>query len=269
MTGEAPPPEVDPAQQEANQAVATEEARIAEIEARIDQLSPGSTARNRAEQQLERANARLETRRRAAARTRVNRGIPADDTPPSARVNHYTRVPGSPELSRQEVSELRNYQTAAVKVEYMARRLARMMETMSALERAGGAIGINSDQMREARALHGRLSTEIRRMADMGVPQEFEMRLVNEQIPPPDSFGSAINGAEAYRALRRLSITERNQNMGAVGYTPAERLLVQDARGRRVRMYPSQLRAARTRNLAAGRHTDDPNLGFEVIGSGQ
>ena len=269
MTGEAPPAEVDEAQESAAQAVAAETARIEAIESRIDELSPGSTARNRAEQQLERANARLQTRRRAAARARVNRGIPPDETPAAARVNHYTRVPGSPELSRQEVSALRNYQTAAVKVESMSRRLARMMETMSGRERVGGAFGINSDQMREARALHGRLSTEIRRMADMGVPQEFEMRLVNEQIPPPDSFGAAINGAEAYRALRRLSVTERNQNMGSVGYTPAERLIVRDANGRRVRMYPSQLRAARTRNLTAGRHTDDPNLGLEVIGGDQ
>ena len=249
----------------AEEALAREEEGLRAIEEQVQSLPIGSSRRNRAEQQLERARERVATRRREAAAARVSRGMPRDYTPPNQRVNYYTRVPGSPELSQTEIGKLREYVQSSRQYVSIARQLARLGRQMSAAERVGGALNIDSDRMQRARQLHGRLSTLQRRMQNMGVPQAFEMALVNREVPPLDSVRSFINGVGAYESLVDIGTSEMRQNMAGMGYQLRPPLTVRDEQGRTRRMYPADVRARRLENLESGRFANDPNLGIEII----
>ena len=250
---------------EAEGALAREEEGLRAIEEQVQSLPIGSSRRNRAEQQLERARERVATRRREAGAARVSRGMPRDYTPPDERVNYYTRVPGGPDLSQPEIRELRQYVQSSRQYVSIARQLARLGQQMSAAERVGGAVNINSPRMRRARQLHGRLSTLQRQMQNMGVPQAFEMALVNREVPPLDSVNSLIGGVAAYESLVGIGTSEMRQNMAGMGYQLRQPVTVRDEQGRTRRMYPADIRARRLRNLQSGQFANDPNLGIEII----
>ncbi len=234
------------------------------LQAEAAAMPLGSSRRARAERSAREAETRVYDEEDRAALSRVSRGLPSAGRPQS-RISGYRRVVGGPRISTAQVGDGREFQTESRRIQRLARRMARLSREVGAMDAAGAAVGENSPEVYEANRTHNALSAAIRAAENMGVPQRFELEIVNRAIPPLTSWRGLLGAEDAYSGLANDSVESERRGLALMGYTPERPIRVRI--GDRVRhMTPSTIREMRDRNYRRNRYRDDPNLGIEVLG---
>lgn len=152
----------------------------------------------------------------------VDRAISEQEKNPEAvyKIPGWARNPGSPKLSGEQVERLRAGVGAFERLRSVSSRMEQLAQKITPAERLQAAVGVRSQRIQLAENLKQDAQTQLRIIGNMGVPQQFEMELVNKRAPALDSLEGWINGAGAYKALVESQRGQMQAAMGVYGYAP-------------------------------------------------
>lgn len=145
------------------------------------------------------------------------------DEPARYRIPGWSRRADAPEMQSGKVEKVRDGVVALRKMEAIAKRIKEIDRELGAMERIGGAVGLDSDLTAEQMQLQRSATTQLRIIANMGVPSLNEMAIVNQQAPELTSITGWLNGTARFGAMVKQMRMEMDQTMDVMGYDRAAR----------------------------------------------
>lgn len=130
-----------------------------------------------------------------------------------SQITGWDRAPNAPELKPVEAEGLRKTDAAAQQYRDALQRLKDANAKLGAGDYTQSTLlGKHTPAMAAAIAAHSNVLTKQRVLENLGTPQAAELKMVNKQVPAPDSFGGVMNGDAAYGAM----LNEYGQNHEAM-----------------------------------------------------
>jgi hypothetical protein len=129
-----------------------------------------------------------------------------------SQITGWHRRSDAPELKPVESEGLRKTDAAAQQYQDALQRLRDANSKLGASDYAQATVNKSTPAMAAAIAAHSNVLTKQRVLENLGTPQAAELKMVNAQVPPPNSFGGAVNGDAAYGAM----LNEYQQNHAAM-----------------------------------------------------
>lgn len=145
------------------------------------------------------------------------------DEPARYRIPGWSRRSDAPEMQASKVEKVRDGVVALRKMEAISKRIREIDAELGTMERIGGAVGLDSDLTAEQMQLQRSATTQLRIIANMGVPSLNEMAIVNQQAPELTSISGWLNGSARFGAMVRQMRMEMDETMDVMGYERAAR----------------------------------------------
>ena len=139
----------------------------------------------------------------------------------ASRVPGWERTADAPKMPPAEMTKRRDAAASLEKMRAIASRVEAIDSELSAADRMKGMAGIDTPLTAEQMQLQKAATTELRILANMGVPSLSEMAVVNAQAPELTTIRGWINGAVRFRSMVDAMERGMDAEMGARGYRRA------------------------------------------------
>lgn len=109
-------------------------------------------------------------------------------------------------------------------MEYNARELLALHEELGAMAKLGTLASLTDSEtaskIARARILHNDLTTAQRQLANMGVPQQYELELVESVLPQLGTINGILMAGHAYTSVLDEAPKKAARRMSKLGYVP-------------------------------------------------
>ena len=152
----------------------------------------------------------------------------------------YVRGEGAPELSNAEIKGVRETVSAMDRLRRLSRQMVSLSKKITPMEAQGARLGFYSNKMAQAMQIQKTLLTEMRKIQNTGVPQQFEIKMIEDQIPRLESMQGQLSTEKVYRNLEKTMRSSMESGLRAYGYERAPAKVYQLPSGRKLRVQAGQ-----------------------------
>ena len=136
------------------------------------------------------------------------------------QITGYVRNPNAARIGAKEAEQARDSARAVRKIETAMDNLIRLDEEIDPLDRALGWAGVSSPTKAEAQQWLDEVASSLRILSNFGTPTGDELARIAGRAPGLATLDGFLNGADKYRALKKVLRTQLDADLHELGYDP-------------------------------------------------